>query len=122
MSPWVSARVCRLLARVGQFDEAESLAASLSDEQAKAWGRLEALRGRLEGMKGQKADDTWLDPIGEPSKSAAAAKGREVIARYNAAAGVRATIRRSSRNGRWALSARSAPPGWSWGSLDRDGK
>jgi ribosomal protein S27E len=87
VSPWVSVRVCRLLARVGQFDEAESLAASLSDNEAKAWGRLEALRGRLEGMKGQKADDGWLGPIGDPSKSAAAAKAHEVIARYNAAQG-----------------------------------
>jgi ribosomal protein S27E len=87
VSPWVGIRVCRLLGRAGQVQEAESLAASLPDEQTKAWGRLEALRGRLESMKGQKADDTWLAPIGDPTKLAAAAKAHEVIARHNATAG-----------------------------------
>jgi hypothetical protein len=121
VSPWVSVRVCRLLARVGQFDEAESLAASLSDEQAKAWGRLAALRGRLETMKGQKADDGWLDPIGDPTTSAAAAKAREVIARYNAAQGFgdyQAVVKK------WPLG--TARPfgtaGLVLGQLDRDGK
>jgi hypothetical protein len=87
VSPWVGIRVCRLLGRAGQVDEAESLAASLPDEQTKAWGRLEAVRGRLETMKDKKADDAWLEPIGDPTKLAAAAKAREVIARHNAAAG-----------------------------------
>jgi len=121
VSPWVSVRVCRLLARVGQFDEAESLAASLSDDQAKAWGRLEALRGRLESMKGQKADDGWLDPIGDPAKSAAAAKAREVIARHNAAQGFgdyQSVVKK------WPIG--SVRPfgtaGLVLGQLDRDGK
>jgi predicted negative regulator of RcsB-dependent stress response len=87
VSPWVSIRVCRLLGRAGQFEEAESLAASLPDDQTKAWARLEALRGRLEAAKDKKADDAWLDPIGDPTKLAAAAKAREAIARHNAAAG-----------------------------------
>jgi len=87
ISPWIGIRVCRLLGRAGQFDEAESLAGSLPDEQTKAWGRLEALRGRLETMNDKKADDGWLEPIGDPTKLAAAAKAREVIARHNAAAG-----------------------------------
>ena len=87
ISPWVSIRVCRLLGRTGQFDEAESLAATLPDEQTKAWGRLEALRGRLESLK-EKGNDSWLEPIGDPTKFAAAAKAREVMARHNAAAGI----------------------------------
>ena len=87
-SPWVAIRICRLLARAGQFDPAESLAASIADEQAKAWARLEILRGRLAAAKDAKADDAWLDPIGDPTKLAAAAKAREEIARHNAAAGI----------------------------------
>jgi hypothetical protein len=87
VSPWVSIRVCRLLGRAGQVEEAESLAASLPDDQTKAWARLEALRGRLETMKDKKAEDAWLDSIGDPTKLAAAAKAREVIARHNSATG-----------------------------------
>lgn len=87
VSPWVSIRVCRLLGRAGQFEEGESLAASLPDDQTKAWARLGALRGRLETMKDKKAEDAWLDPIGDPTKLTAAAKAREVVARHNAAAG-----------------------------------
>jgi hypothetical protein len=37
--------------------------------------------------KDKKADDTWLDAIGDPAKLAAAAKAREEIARHNAANG-----------------------------------
>jgi hypothetical protein len=86
VSPWVSICVCRLLARAGQFDEAEALAASLPDDQLKAWGRLAALRGRLDTVK-DKADDAWMDAVGDPAKLAAAAQAREEMARYNARAG-----------------------------------
>jgi hypothetical protein len=87
VSPWVSVRVCRLLARAGQTEEAEALAASLPDEQSKSWGRLAALRGRLDTLKEKKADDAWLEAIGDPAKLAAAAKAREEIARHNAREG-----------------------------------
>jgi hypothetical protein len=122
VSPWVSVRVCRLLGRVGQFDEAEALAASLPDEQTKAWGRLEALRGRLETIKDKKGDDAWLDPIGDPTKLAAAARAREVMARHNAAAGF---------GGEYQDVVKKWPPGTVrpfgmaglvLGQLDRDGK
>jgi hypothetical protein len=88
VSPWVAIRVCELLARLGQVDEAESLAASLADEATRAWARVAILRGRLEAAPDKKGDDGWLEPIGDPSKVVAAAKAREVIARHNAAAGV----------------------------------
>jgi ribosomal protein S27E len=89
VSPWVSVRACELMAKLGQDAEAESLAASLPDEATKAWGRLAVLRGRLEALKGKKSkgDDSWLDAVGDPTKSAAAAKAREVMARHNAADG-----------------------------------
>jgi hypothetical protein len=87
VSPWVSIRVCYWLAKLGDDLEAESLAASLPDDQSKAWGRLEALRGRLDSTKGKKGEDAWLDAIGDPTKLAAAAKAREVMARHNVAEG-----------------------------------
>lgn len=87
VSPWAAIRVCRLLGRAGQFDEAEAVAGTLPDDQTKAWARLEALRGRLDTMKDRKAEDAWLDPVGDPTKLAAAAKAREALARHNAAAG-----------------------------------
>ncbi|HEX3152424.1 MAG TPA: hypothetical protein VHR66_30400 [Gemmataceae bacterium] len=86
VSPWVSIRVCRLLAKGGQPDEAESLAASLPNEELKAWARLEILRGRLSQTKG-KADDAWVEAVGDPVKVAAAGVAREEIARHNARAG-----------------------------------
>jgi hypothetical protein len=86
-SPWVAVRICRLLAQVGQFEPAEALAASIGDKQAQAWARLEILRGHLAAVKGSKADDAWLDPVGDPMVLAAAAKAREEIARHNAANG-----------------------------------
>lgn len=122
VSPWVSVRVCRLLGRAGQFDEAEALAASLPDDQTKSWGRLEALRGRLEALKDKKAEDAWLDPVGDPAKLAAAAKAREAIARHNAAAGFGGDYQGVVRQ--WPMG--SARPfglaGLVLGQLDRDGK
>jgi hypothetical protein len=87
VSPWVSIRVCRLLAKGGQPEEAEALAASLPDEPLKAWARLEILRGRLSQTKG-KAEDAWVEAVGDPTKVAAAAVAREEIARHNARVGV----------------------------------
>jgi hypothetical protein len=72
-------------------------------------------------MKGQKADDGWLDPVGDPAKSAAAAKAREVIARHNAAQGFgdyQSVVKK------WPIG--SVRPfgtaGLVLGQLDRDGK
>ncbi len=87
-TPWVVVRICRLLAKAGQYDSAEALATTLSNAEAKGWARLEILRGRLAAAKDSKADDAWLDPIGDPTKLAAAAQAREEIARHNAAAGI----------------------------------
>lgn len=81
---WVCLRVCRALANLGAVDKAEELAASLNDDAAKAWGRLEVIRGRLLAGKSAKADDSWLDPLGDPVKSGAALKAREEFARHNA--------------------------------------
>lgn len=86
-STWVVARLCRLLAKVGKFDVAESLMSVLPDEPAKSWARLEILRGRLAAAGTGKADDSWLTPLGDPTKSPAAAKAHEEIARHNAAIG-----------------------------------
>lgn len=122
VSPWVSVRVCRLLARVGKVPEAEALAAAMPDEPTKAWGRLAVLEGRLEAMPGQKGDDTWLGPIGDPTKQAAAAKAHEVMARHNAAAGFA---------GEYQSVVKKWPPGTVrpfgmagliLGQLDREGK
>jgi hypothetical protein len=85
--PSVGVRVCRVLARFGKFDAAEELAKKLPDAQTQSWARLEVLRGRLAQAKGQKAEDAWLDPVGDPLKEPAAAKAREEIARHNAAHG-----------------------------------
>lgn len=82
--PSVAIRACRVMGRLGQFDSAEALAAKL-DPQAQGWARLEILRGRLAQAKTQKADDTWLDAVGDPTKLPPAAKAYEEVARHNAA-------------------------------------
>jgi len=87
ISTGITARVCQQLTLAGQDQAAESLAASLPDDSSKSWGRLSILRGRLPLLNGAKADDAWLEPIGDPAKLPAAAKAREEIARYNAANG-----------------------------------
>ena len=89
ISPWVGVRVCRLLGKLGKFELGESVAKSLADGQSQGWAQLEVLRGRLAQAKGkkEKADDAWLDAVGNPSNIVAAAKAREEIARHNAAAG-----------------------------------
>ena len=84
---WVAMRVCRGLGKLGKFDQADKLANSLTDEQAKAWAKLEVVRGRLAARKGEKADDSWLDAVGDPAKLGAAIKAREEVARHNAANG-----------------------------------
>jgi hypothetical protein len=86
-TPWVAMRVCRGLGKLGKFDPADKLANSLTDEQAKAWAKLEVVRGRLAAKKGEKADDSWLDQVGDPTKLGAAIKAREEVARHNAANG-----------------------------------
>jgi predicted negative regulator of RcsB-dependent stress response len=85
-STWVVVRLCRLLAKAGKFEAAESLMPGLPDEPARSWARLEILRGRLATTTG-KADDSWLTPVGDPTKSPAAAKAHEEIARHNASVG-----------------------------------
>lgn len=82
--PSLAIRTCRVMGRLGQFDSAEALAAKL-DPQAQGWARLEVLRGRLAQAKTQKADDTWLDAVGDPTKLPPAAKAYEEVARHNAA-------------------------------------
>jgi hypothetical protein len=86
VSPWVGIRLCRLLTRAGRAEVAELAAKELTDD-AKGWAYLEILRARLAAAKGAKAEDAWLDPLGDPTKSAAAAKGREEMARYSATHG-----------------------------------
>lgn len=81
----VAIRVCRGLGKLGKFDVADKLANSLTDEQAKAWAKLEVVRGRLTDAKGKKADDAWMDGVGDPTKVAAAVKAHEEVARHNAA-------------------------------------
>jgi hypothetical protein len=122
VSPWVGVRVCRLLGRTGKVDAAEALAASLPDDQTKAWGRLEALRGRLDAMKDKKGDDSWLAPIGDPTKLAAAAKAHEIMARHNAAAGAGGDYQAVVK--KWPIGT-VRPFGMAGivlGQLDRDGK
>jgi hypothetical protein len=87
VSPFVAARICRQLTQIGRDDQAESLANALPDEQSKAWARLGILRARLAASKDKKADDAWLDAVGDPAKVAAAAKAREEVARHNIANG-----------------------------------
>jgi hypothetical protein len=88
-SPWTVIRICRLLAQAEKYVEAEDLAKSLSDSQAQAWARLTILRERLAAAKksNSKAEDAWLDTVGDPTKLAAAAKAYEEMARHNAAVG-----------------------------------
>ena len=59
----------------------------MTDEQTKAWAKLEVVRGRLAATVKDKADDAWLDPVGDPAKLGAAVKAREEVARHNAANG-----------------------------------
>jgi predicted negative regulator of RcsB-dependent stress response len=87
-APWVVVRLCRLLAKAGKFDLAESIMPTLPDDASRGWARLEILRGRLAAAGTGKADDSWLTPLGEPTKSPAAAKAHEDLARHNAAAGI----------------------------------
>lgn len=84
--PWVIVRACRVYALIGKPTEAEKLADALPDATTKAWGKLEAFRGKLLQAKAAKTKgtDTWLDDVGDPTKSVAAAKAREELARHNA--------------------------------------
>ncbi len=118
---WVAIRVCRGLAKLGRFDKAEDLAKSIPDEPARAWARLEILRGRLIDAKAGKADDSWLTAIGDPLKQPAAMKAHEEIARHNAAKG----------HGSYSDEVKKWPKGTvrsfglaglTLGALDRDGK
>jgi hypothetical protein len=88
-SSWLVVRICRLLAQAEKVTEAEDLAKSVSDSQAQAWARLAILRERLAAAKkvNSKAEDGWLDSVGDPTKFAAAAKAYEEVARHNAAGG-----------------------------------
>jgi hypothetical protein len=82
VSPWVGIRVCRLLAKAGRPELAELAAKELSDD-AKGWAHLEILRGKLAAAKDAKVEDSWSDPLSDPTKSAAAVKAREEMARHN---------------------------------------
>ena len=72
---WVAIRVCRGLGKLGKFEPADKLANPLTDEQAKAWAKLEVVRGRLADKKGDKADDSG------PTRSATRQAGGRVKAR-----------------------------------------
>ena len=104
------------------MDEAEALAASLPDDQTKAWGRLAVLRGRLEAMADQRGDVAWLEPIGDPTKLAAAAKAREVMARHNAAAGHGGDYHNVVKKWTPGTVRPFGMAGLVLGQLDRDGK
>jgi hypothetical protein len=80
---WTVVRACRYLALVGKADVAEKLADTLTDDQAKAWAKLEIMRGRLKGQPNTPGDDSWMEKVGDPTKLAAAAKAREEMARHN---------------------------------------
>lgn len=87
VSPWVGVRVCRLLGQLGKFELGEAVAKSLPDDKTQAWGQLEVFRGRLASSKDKKAEDAWLDAVGDPAKLAAAVKAYEEIARHNTRVG-----------------------------------
>jgi hypothetical protein len=86
-TPAFAIRVCRGLGKLGKLDVADKLANSVTDEQSKAWAKLEVVRGRMLNAKGSKAEDAWLDAVGDPAKLGAAIKVREEVARHNAANG-----------------------------------
>lgn len=88
VSPWIGIRVCRLLGKLGKFEMGESLAKTLPDAASQSWGQLEVFRGKLAQDKKKKAEDGWLDAVGDPANLAAAVKSREEIARHNAGANV----------------------------------
>jgi hypothetical protein len=86
ISPFVTVKLCRLLAKAGRGDSAESLAASMPDKEAQSWARLEILRGKL-AQGTQKGESELLTAMGDPTKVPAAAKAHEDLARHNAAHG-----------------------------------
>lgn len=83
ISPFVTVKICRLLAKAGRGDSAESLAATMPDKEAQSWARLEILRGRL-AQSNQKGESELLTAIGDATKVPAAAKAHEELARHNA--------------------------------------
>jgi predicted negative regulator of RcsB-dependent stress response len=88
LSLGLAVRLCRLLAKAGKFEAADAVVGGLPDDGSRGWARLEILRGRLAQAGNGKADDGWLTPLGDPTKSPAAAKGHEEVARHNAANGI----------------------------------
>jgi hypothetical protein len=73
-------------------------------------------------MKDKKGDDAWLEPIGDSTKLAAAAKAREVMARHNAAAGRGAEYQDVVKKWTPGTVRPFGTAGLVLGQLDRDGK
>lgn len=84
ISHWWTIRACRLYAKIGKTDKVNPLADQSPNDFIKAWAKTEGLRIRLSVEKDAKADEAWAEAVGDPVKSAAAAKARELIARQNA--------------------------------------
>ncbi|WP_020473847.1 hypothetical protein [Zavarzinella formosa] len=81
---WWTMRVCRLYAKLGKPDRINQVADQNSNDQMIAWAKTEGLRVRLSNEPETKALESWAEDVGDPVKSAAAAKARELVARQNA--------------------------------------
>ncbi len=120
-SAWLYRRLLACLLRANQIPQAETLSDLVPNPGVKAWCKLDLARYKLAAMTKKKADDSLLDLPGDPTKSAAAAKIREEIARHNAFAGEGAY---SKVIDRWekGVVRPFGQAGWILGKQDRDGK
>ena len=84
ISGWWTIRACRLYARAGKFDKVFPLADQSPNDLYKAWAKVEGLRVRMTIEKDAKFDEASAEAVGDATKSAAAAKARELVARQNA--------------------------------------
>lgn len=119
-SAWLYRRLLASLLRANQVPQAETLSDLVPNPGVKAWCKLDLARYKLAAMTKKKADDSLLDLPGDPTKSAAAAKIREEIARHNAFAGEGAY---SKVIDRWekGIVRPFGQAGWILGKQDRDG-
>jgi hypothetical protein len=87
-SGWLLVRAVEVAAKAGKMDAVQALLDSIKNPAVNSWARLGVLRLKLADQAKQRADETWVEAITDPSTvSVAAALARAEVARHNAAAG-----------------------------------
>jgi DNA-directed RNA polymerase subunit RPC12/RpoP len=103
---WVMVRAVEAAAKVNKTDAAQTILEAIKDEGVRSWARLEILRARLAAQPKQKADETWVETVSDPTRATlAAAIARAEVARHNAAAGESSYTRTVEAMGKGVLRA-----------------